>query len=544
MFSLIALFSVKTDIQNIYEIRFKSLGFLLEADRDAYQSNLAALQGIMNENSDTSAEIIENRDQVKQRFTKFLTIWNSVSRDVHPAIKQFESHYPAWKQITESISNSIAAGNIDNARNVYSGRYQSEFGSMRDAMDQLTEASNAKATEEYQSSMAALRTLVITLASILGITIIALLVTYHMLMRGITKPLDEAVNLTNSLAAGDFTANAGTPRSNEFGQMIRSQAEMVQRLNEILRSVQDGSASLASTAEEMASGSTQFSETAQSTAGATEEISATSEELSAGMDNVADLASQQTSGTNSLVTEMEGLESEIQEMNSVLSRNRELLITMGQSGEAGQKSMTRMNESMRRIQDSSAQVIRIIEVITGISEQVNLLSLNAAIEAARAGEAGRGFAVVADQVAALAEKTSHSIKEITGLLQQSDAEVQTGIKEVSEATNVVGGILTGVQDVEKMVKRFDQLMSSQLESASRVKQSSHGLQGQARDILSSMDQQRSAINEIVSSVSHIAESASTVSTGAEEIARGSQEIARLADELNSGASYFKIQRAS
>ncbi|MBR31026.1 MAG: hypothetical protein CMN77_06905 [Spirochaetaceae bacterium] len=540
LFSLGALYSVRTDIENIFEVRLQSLGFLLEADRDAYQSNLASLQGIMN-GVDTVPAIEENRDQVSQRFNKFLKIWNE-SSGAHPATGQFKAHFPAWERSTNQIVYALRDGDDERARRIYNGVYQAEFSDMRNAMDELTQASNEYAKEEYLSSLAALEILVITLGSILCITIIALLLTYRMLMKGITGPLDHAVAVTDSLADGDLTVNAGNPGKNEFGQMIKSQSKMLTRLNEILRSVQDGSSALASTAEEMASGSSQFSETAQSTAGATEEISATSEELSAGMDNVAELASHQTSGTNALVSEMEELDSEIKSMNEVLTSNRELLISMGRSGQSGQSSLKRMNESMKRIQDSSTQVIRIVEVITGISEQVNLLSLNAAIEAARAGEAGRGFAVVADQVANLAEKTGNSIKEITSLLQQSDAEVQTGIKEVSEATTVVSGILEGVQHIEEMVMKFDQLMSSQMDSGVRVKASATDLQEQAREILNAMDQQRSAINEIVSSVSHIAESASTVSTGAEEIARGSQEVARLADELNQGASYFKIHK--
>ncbi len=539
VFSLGALYSVRSDIQNIFEVRLQSLGFLLEADRDAYQSNLASLQGI--DGANTVDAIIENRDQVLQRYEKFEKIWNASSED-HPATEQFRAHYPAWKQSTDRIIAALNAGETDRARAIYNGIYQKEFSDIRNAMDELTQASNKYARVEYQSSLAALEILVITLGSILLVTVIALLLTYRMLMKGITGPLDRAVSLTDSLADGDLTVRAGDPGTNEFGQMIRSQGKMLGRLNDVLRKVQEGSSSLASTAEEMASGSTQFSETAQSTAGATEEISATSEQLSAGMDNVAELASHQTSGTNALVKEMEELDSEIKSMNEVLSSNRELLISMGRSGESGQNSMQRMNQSMKRIQDSSTQVIRIVEVITGISEQVNLLSLNAAIEAARAGEAGRGFAVVADQVANLAEKTGNSIKEITSLLQQSDAEVQSGIKEVSEATEVVSGILEGVQHIEDMVMKFDKLMSSQMDSGVRVKDSALSLQDQAKEILNAMDQQRSAINEIVSSVSHIAESASTVSTGAEEIARGSQEVARLADELNQGASYFKIQQ--
>ncbi|MCB1168308.1 MAG: methyl-accepting chemotaxis protein, partial [Leptospiraceae bacterium] len=373
--------------------------------------------------------------------------------------------------------------------------------------------------------------------------VIALLFTYFYLMRSITVPLNRAVQLTSELAEGNLKLDMQHGIRNEFGLIFDGFKQMVERMTSVIRNVQDSAEGLASTAEELATGSSQFSETAQSTAGATEEISATSEQLSAGMDNVNEAASDQLQKVDSLAGEMKGLATKIEEMNSVLQQNRQLLDTMSASAQSGQSSMEKMNQSMDRIKQSSASVVKIVEVITGISEQVNLLSLNAAIEAARAGDAGRGFAVVADQVSNLAERTNQSIKEITTLLQQSDVEVQSGREQVMEATRVVGGILDGMQNISEMVSRFDVLMKEQLRSGKSVESAAKSVQEQAREIMSSMEQQKTAVNEIVDSVGHIAESSSLVSSGAEEASRGSSEVARLAENLSRDASYFHIDRS-
>ena len=93
-FSFYALYSVQRDVQNIYEIRLRSTGFLLEADRDAYQSNLAGLHSIYATRK--IKDIEENRDQVLQRFEKFEKLWNQTKGHKHPALTQFHDHYPAW----------------------------------------------------------------------------------------------------------------------------------------------------------------------------------------------------------------------------------------------------------------------------------------------------------------------------------------------------------------------------------------------------------------------------------------------------------------
>ncbi|WP_395940612.1 methyl-accepting chemotaxis protein [Bacillus sp. HMF5848] len=213
------------------------------------------------------------------------------------------------------------------------------------------------------------------------------------------------------------------------------------------------------------------------------------------------------------------------------------------------KSMEQMDSIQRIVSDAGSKVKQldslshdigqIINVITNIAEQTNLLALNAAIEAARAGEAGKGFAVVADEVRKLAEGSKESAIKITHLIEEIQLnttetvecmnkghdEVQAGLVLVNEAGEAFKGISRSVQQVNNQIQEVTEA-SKQLASGTEV-------------IVSSIESLANISKESSSASQNVAASSQEQLAAIEEIASSAENLATTAEKLQSLVSRLK-----
>jgi len=262
--------------------------------------------------------------------------------------------------------------------------------------------------------------------------------------RAIANPLNDAVSLARTVAAGDLTRTNEVRGSDEVAQLGRALGDMVQKLREVVSDVRSGVESVSTASSQIATGNIDLSQRTEEQASNLQQTAASMEELTSTVKQNADnarAASQLAAGAAAVAA---------------------------RGGQVVGNVVTTMND----ITTSSRRIADIISVIDGIAFQTNILALNAAVEAARAGDQGRGFAVVAGEVRNLAQRSAQAAKEIKVLIEQSVEKVDTGARLVTEAGTTMDDIVRQVQKVTDLV---GEISAASVEQSKGIEQVSHAI---------------------------------------------------------------------
>jgi methyl-accepting chemotaxis protein len=280
-----------------------------------------------------------------------------------------------------------------------------------------------------------------------------------MVTRSIVDPINEAVRLARTAAAGDLTGLATVRSRDETGALLEALATMNGNLARVVGSVRDGSESIATGTHQIATGNADLSQRTELQASSLQQTAATMEELRTGVRQNAEASRQASS--------MAGVASDAVERGGALVQ--EVVQTMGE------------------ITAASRRIAEIIGVIDGIAFQTNILALNAAVEAARAGEQGRGFAVVAAEVRSLAQRSAGAAREIKQLISESVDSVQRGSRLVDSTGEAMTGIVSQMQRVAGLIGEISHATGEQTTGIDQI--------GDAVNELDRVTQQNAALVE-------------------------------------------------
>ena len=225
------------------------------------------------------------------------------------------------------------------------------------------------------------------------------------------------------------------------------------------------------------------------------------------------------SSANDALGEIKHADDEAERVKGISARNRQTIELLASEVDSAA-------QVINQLQQDSASIGGILDVIRGIAEQTNLLALNAAIEAARAGEQGRGFAVVADEVRTLASRTQESTSEIQTMIEA----LQSG---AGKAVTVMDAGKSKASDCVTQSEEADQALEV-------ITHAVHEAFDRSSQIATAAEEQSVVAHEISENLESIVTIAEQTTAGSQQTATSSSEVARLAEELQQSVQEFKL----
>ncbi len=430
-------------LQTVYADRTVPLGQLSEIDYYLQRNRILVVLTLMSPGEET---VKTNSVLIEKNIAEIERIWKAyMATTLTPEEAKLASDFAEAKAryLDQGLKTAVKAmreDDIPTLASLVGDALPVLYDKAHDLAKALQDLQQRIAKEEYEAAVA--RYNFIFVAAIIAIVagVAFAWVLGLAMIRGISRSLHSAVQLSDAVAQGDLTLHLDARGQDEVAAVLKSLTAMQDRLAQIVGRVRQGSESVATASAEIAQGNQDLSARTESQASALEETAASMEELGSTVKQNADNARQ----ANQLA----------QSASTVAVKGGEVV--------------AQVVDTMKGINDSSRKIADIISVIDGIAFQTNILALNAAVEAARAGEQGRGFAVVASEVRSLAGRSADAAKEIKQLITDSVTRVEQGSALVDQAGATMDEVVASIRRVTDIMGEISAASSEQSAGVAQV----------------------------------------------------------------------------
>ncbi len=547
------VFSTYEDSHKIfYNNLYLANSTLLSSDRDFYQASqaidrinsindngdatLPELRDAYNENAqqakDNANKILEyfaDEPQLLDEYTQhnlFLRTGGSETAEdpsgflqndktIRMLIDEFNTNFSAWQA---SYDPETGEGDYNQMLNSFDSA-RTNLDEMQDLISLYGDYSAIQLKASIQQNL-----IILAIGTIFIVSLVAIIAAF--MIHYLRKHINHITNSMNELAQKNLAQEPLKLNSkDELGRLSASFNTVLSSLQEIVMQIADASNEISSSAQTMVR--------------STDEVSTATGEIARAVEEIAGSATSQATDTEQSAMEISNLEQAIEKnmeggellidaskhINNASIEGLEVVNTLSEVNENSQHIFLGILEVIDKINLSADRIGEASTLISGISEQTNLLSLNASIEAARAGEAGKGFAVVADEIRKLAEQSSHSVGTINEMLQELQENTSLAKKQSDMVRDTVQEQTRSVDDTK--------------EKYTLIADSLKVIDAQFVEMNQTNSQMSTSCNNVVSHISNLSagaqENAATTeetSAGTEEILASMISIADLSNQVN------------
>ncbi|MBL4941304.1 MAG: methyl-accepting chemotaxis protein [Colwellia sp.] len=349
-----------------------------------------------------------------------------------------------------------------------------------------------------------------TIIAIISILIAIVIARFTLI--SITRPLSRVNDMLNVVSSGDLSRKLDESGKDEFAQLSKNCNLLIDSLRNLIEGIVNRSSQLAAAAEQTSA------VTAESTT-AIEEQRSQVEQAASATTEMSSTAQSVLSSANDALSEIKHADDEAERVKVISARNRATIEQLATEVDSA-------SQVINQLQQDSASIGGILDVIRGIAEQTNLLALNAAIEAARAGEQGRGFAVVADEVRTLASRTQESTSEIQTMIEALQSGAGKAVTVMDAGKSKAADCVSQSEEADKALETITHAVHEAFDRSSQI--------------ATAAEEQSVVAHEISENLESIVAIAEQTTAGSQQTAASSSEVAKLAEELQQSVQEFKL----